>query len=397
VAEDQPQLSAFLVHQAVECVPRAMKEYAPDGGWAEGPGYWGYATNYNVYFLAGLESALGTDFGLSHIPGFSLTGDFRLHSVGPTKLCFNFADAVEWAGHTPAMYWLARKFDRPIYAWHEREFLSGSTALDLLWYDGRPASIDDVPADRWFRHVDVAFLRSKWNDPRALYVGFKGGDNGIGHAHLQLGTFVLDALGQRWVLDLGPDDYNLPGYFGSRRWTYYRLSTRGQNTLLIDGKNQDPKAVARITAFRSSPRRSFAVVDLTAAYPGQARQMTRGIAMLDRRQILVQDELIGVSGNKVTWQVHTKARIELHGPLAALKLGGETLLAKILAPPGAQFTAEPASAPSPQHQQPDVQRLTIKVSPTSPPLQIAVLFVPGQAAAAAPPPLVPLQQWSAGR
>ena len=64
--------------------------------------------------------------------------------------------------------------------------------------------------------------------------------------------------------------------------------------------------------------------------------MTRGIAMLDRRQILVQDELIGVSGNKVTWQVHTKARIELHGPLAALKLGGETLLAKILSPPGAR-------------------------------------------------------------
>ena len=38
--------------------------------------------------------------------------------------------------------------------------------------------------------------------------------------HLDLGTFVLDALGQRWAGDLGPDDYDLPGYFGPERFTY---------------------------------------------------------------------------------------------------------------------------------------------------------------------------------
>ena len=37
-----------------------MKLLAPDGGYIEGPSYWGYGTRYNVYFLAALETALAT-------------------------------------------------------------------------------------------------------------------------------------------------------------------------------------------------------------------------------------------------------------------------------------------------------------------------------------------------
>ena len=33
-----------------------MRSFAPDGGWAEGPGYWAYATHYNVFYLAALQS-----------------------------------------------------------------------------------------------------------------------------------------------------------------------------------------------------------------------------------------------------------------------------------------------------------------------------------------------------
>ena len=36
-----------------------------------------------------------------------------------------------------------------------------------------------------------------WTDPRALFVGFKGGDNDAPHSDPDLGTFVLDALGDR--------------------------------------------------------------------------------------------------------------------------------------------------------------------------------------------------------
>ena len=106
------------------------------------------------------------------------------------------------------------------------------------------------PRDAVFRGTDTAFFRSAWDDPGAVYVGFRGGDNKANHSHLDLGNFVLDALGERWALDLGPDNYNLPGYFGKQRWTYYRLRTESHNTLTLDGANQ----VVSARAPNASPR-----------------------------------------------------------------------------------------------------------------------------------------------
>jgi hypothetical protein len=71
VADELPELAGEILEQAIRSVPRAMKNFAPDGAWGEGPGYWSYATHYNVAMLAALESALGTDYGLSAIAGFA--------------------------------------------------------------------------------------------------------------------------------------------------------------------------------------------------------------------------------------------------------------------------------------------------------------------------------------
>ena len=54
------------------------------------------------------------------------------------------------------------------------------------------------PRDAIFRGVEVATLRSEWESRDAVFVGFKAGDNKANHSHLDLGTFVLDALGKRW-------------------------------------------------------------------------------------------------------------------------------------------------------------------------------------------------------
>jgi hypothetical protein len=347
--------------------------------------------------LAGLESALGTDFGLARAPGFSLAGDFHIYDVGPTRLAFNFADSGEWIGRTPLMYWLARKFDNPLYAWYEREYLRGGSALDLWWFDPRGSEPSQLPTDRWFHSADVVFLRSKWQDPHAVFVGFKGGDNKVGHSHLELGTFVLDADGQRWVTALGADDYNLPGYFGAKRWSYYRLNTQGQNTLLLDGQNQDPNAAAPIVAFHSAPERAHAVADLSAAYRGAARRVARGIALLDRRTVLVEDELEGVTGSQVVWQVHTKATIELHGNWAVLGQKGEKLTARILSPPGAKFSIESASPPPPENQNPNVRKLAIQLARRRGTMLLAVLFIPGAGPEEVAPRVTPLAKWTKDR
>jgi hypothetical protein len=132
VADNEPALAREVVAAGRASIVRAMQSFGPDGGWDEGPGYWNYATRYTVFYLAALDSALGTDFGLLKTPGFARTGDFRIHSVGPLKQTFNFAEAHAGAGTAPQMLWPARTFRRPDYAAHERQLAVRPEFFHLL-------------------------------------------------------------------------------------------------------------------------------------------------------------------------------------------------------------------------------------------------------------------------
>jgi hypothetical protein len=387
VAEDEPELARFLVDRAIATAPRALASYGPDGAWIEGPGYWTYATDYATLLWSALTSATGDDGGLSAGPGIADTGVFRLHVAGPTGLFFNFADAGESAGDEPALFWLAERFNQPALAAAARVSAGvRPSARDLLWFSpiGSAEDIAALPTDARYAATDLAFLRSGWNDPQALYVGFKGGNNAANHSHLDLGTFVFDALGQRWAIDLGSDDYNLPEYFGRQRWTYYRLRTEGHNTLLLDGANQSPTARARIVAFDARPEGTHAIADLTAAYLASgANRVRRGVGLIDgRTSLLVQDEWVGLRARELIWTLHTRATVIVDGPRAVLRLGGEICAARILAPDGANFVAEPVSIPRPQRPATDVTRLTVRLVDPAPNGRIAIVLTPGQASVA---------------
>jgi hypothetical protein len=372
-----------------------MASSAPEGGWEEGPGYWSYATRYNVFMIAALQSALGTDSGLSRMPGFADAGMFRIHSVGPSGRTFNFADAHDRVSTTFEMLWLGRAFDRPVYAAFERESAeTHPNIFHLLWFDSRgaPPGGAKLPLDALFRGINVAFFRSAWGDPNATFVGFKGGDNKAGHSHLDLGSFVLDALGKRWALDLGGDDYNLPGYFGKQRWSYYRLRTESHNTLTLDGENQNPAGKAPIVAFNTTPERAFVVADMTGGYRAKATRALRGVALLDRHDVLVQDELQAPQPVEVVWNFLTEAKIKIDGPRATLTQGGAKLEARILAPADARFEVIPASPPKPQRQQRNVRNLTVRLPSKTCDTRIAVLLSPVGTADAAPG-LTPLAAW----
>ena len=235
------------------------------------------------------------------------------------------------------------KFGQPAYARYQQPIPSPAP-LDLVWFDSQApgSSSRDLDLDKYFRGVEVATFRSAWNDRDAVFVGFKAGDNKANHSNLDLGTFVLDALGTRWALDLGADNYNMPGYFGKQRWTYYRMRAEGHSVLAINPgmePDQDPAAAAKIVRFQSNPQRAFAVADLTPAYAKNAEKVLRGVALVDRKQVLVQDEIRSANASKVWWFMHT--------PLAALNLrpndghvdpGNGPPSARILSPPGATFS-----------------------------------------------------------
>jgi len=404
VADEEPELARELIQKTSASIPLAMASYAPDGGWAEGPGYWNYATDYNVFFLSAMETALGTDLGLKQSPGFAEAGLFRIETIGPLGLNFNYADAEPEVGTAPEMFWMASEFRRPVYAQAERLradkqpsifhlLWSGGVAGDLAGKSGDYGSnllLRELPRDAFYSNVNVAVFRSAWQDPKAFYLAFKGGDNEANHSHLDLGTFVLDALGERWALDLGPDYYNLPEYFGKLRFTYYRLQTQGHNTLTFGGENQDKAGKAPIVAFYSSTEQAFAVADLTQGYTPKATRVLRGVALLNRNSVLIEDEVAEPNPGEIVWNFHTRAKIELHGKRTELEMNGQRLEARILSPRGAKFAIIPADPPSPEAQQPDVHNLTIQWHGKGN-LRLAVFFAaPGQAHA---PKVEPLEVW----
>ena len=280
--------------------------------------------------------------------------------------------------------------------------------LDLLWLDPRAEAppADALPLDKWFRHSEVVTLRGAWGDREATYVGFKAGDNQANHSHLDLGSFVIEALGTRWAIDLGSDNYNMPGYFGKQRWTYYRLRAEGHNTLVInpgEAPDQDPAAAARITRFESKPERAIAVSDLTPAYARQARRVERGIALLNRRCVLVQDEIETDKPAEVWWFLHTQASttLDADGTTAILTRDNTRLEARILSPAQARFTVEEAqpfpTSPHPemQNQNRGTRKLAIQLKGVTEG-RVAVMLIParqGEASNAIIAEVKPLARW----
>jgi hypothetical protein len=377
VADEEPAMAERVLSRALVAIRAPMATYAPDGGWDEGPGYWHYATRYNAYMLAAVESALGSDFDLLQLPGFAVTGDFRVQFVGPTGRTFNYADADEMSTGAHEMFWLARKFDNPLYAWHQHGYLDDPSPFDLMWFEPRGHGPVEVgfPLDAHFQKTGVTFMRSAWEDPDAVFVGFKGGDNRVSHSQLDLGSFVLDALGNRWATDLGKDDYNLHEYFGARRWDYYRMRTESHNTLLINNENQPSEAKASISKFVSRPDRSFTIANLSDGYPMMS-SVRRGVALVDRTHLLVQDEVESSEPADVLWGVLTPADVEVDGASAVLTQGETHVVARILEPDGAVFETLDASPEPPQMQNPDITRLVVRLPSDVKSERIAVVFTP---------------------
>nr|XP_019049253.1 heparinase II/III family protein [Kwoniella bestiolae CBS 10118]OCF28183.1 heparinase II/III family protein [Kwoniella bestiolae CBS 10118] len=337
------------------------------GTWAETSDYWYFGTTGAAEMANALISAYGDDRGLAQSnPGFNLTSVYHIYSQGMTSK-FN------WGDHGPNKYsatanslllW-ANVFDAPRYALYQRDHIDASEPWSMFWYD--PATTgtwwDGLALDRHFddQENQWATARSTWSDNSGTYWGMKASklQGHQTHGDLDVGDFVLDAMGQRWAGELGSGQYLSDGYFSnenqdSQRWLYYRKRTEGQNTLLINSLNQNVDA-APTGNFGSSgtsqgPAPSLTVetddtayfwTDMTSAYNGTGG-VKRGIRFLNgRKQILLQDDV--TTSPTLQWRMHTNATVTTNQATATLALGGETLVASIVqGPSGATFsTASP--------------------------------------------------------
>lgn len=353
IMEDEPELARKLVHRAVNGVQVVMKQYEPDGAYPEGPGYWVYGTSYNVILLAALESVLGTDFGLSQADGFARSAAYYLHVTGPTGLHFNYPDSGSRGGFLPTVFWFAQKYDQPSLAWRQYQLYEDAVAKDasklvrsrfsplvLPWFASKQA----VPKElSWMGRGSnpVAMFRSSWTDPDAVYLAIKGGSPDVSHGHMDVGTFVLDADGVRWAVDLGPESYHKIESLGmslwsrkqgAERWSIFRYSNLAHNTLVVNGRHQRVDGTAPIIRYCDEGAFRHVVFDMSRLYEGQLAKSLRGAGLLFSGHVVVQDEFKATDKPAtVRWAMVTPAEVTIESSnKALLKIGEKVMRLSVL-------------------------------------------------------------------
>ena len=362
VLEDEPELATKIIARAVKYIPNAMQEYAPDGAYPEGPSYWNYGTTYNVLFIAAVESTLGTDFGLTKSKGFMECSDYYLHATGPTGLYFNYSDCGKKGSIAPAMFWFAARRKNNSLLWNEARNLKGGKSgrlhpFILIW----ASNIDKTPMPKTLHWKSdgknpISMHRSGWKDDD-IFLGFKAGSPSVNHAHMDVGSFVFDADGVRWAIDLGSQNYHSLESKGiklfgknqnSQRWTVFRTNSLSHNTLVVDGKKQIVNGKAPIVNFSDKGDMPHTIIDMTSVYAGQLASAKRGIGLHKANTVLIQDEIKTLPREtSVRWGMVTKSKIKITGNKALLKQDGKQLTLEVLSPKNAKLeTYETAKPPA---------------------------------------------------
>lgn len=331
VYEQQPELSGKLINRAIESVLIPMKKYAPGGNYMEGYSYWAYGTSFNVFLISALEKIFKSDFGLSKQPGFLKTASFYEQLTGTSDMPFNYGDGGGPEGLQPAMFWFAEKLQDPSILYIEKENLLSSRfhvksnrllPAVMLWGRAIPVDKITVPTTLFWAgegENEVAILRTGW-DKNGIYVGFKAGTPSLSHAHMDIGSFVMDAEGVRWSADLGMQQYNSLESAGldiwnmaqnSQRWQVFRYSNPSHSTLTVNGHHQNVKGRAKIIARSSDPQHTRAVIDMSEIYNEDLVTAKRGVAITGRKYVNVRDEIeTGDSECTIRWAMLTPAKVK---------------------------------------------------------------------------------------
>ncbi|GAB3269812.1 hypothetical protein GCM10027347_40070 [Larkinella harenae] len=358
IFEDQPELAKSIVNRAVNTVVVSMTEYSPDGAYPEGYSYWDYGTSFNIMLINALEKAFGSDYGLAAKPGFMKTAGYQENMTGPTGNSFNYSDAGGGTGLQPAMFWFSGRLKEPSLLWVEREHLMNDDPKKLvsdrllpaalLWSAGvRTAEMKPPQSIFWSGRgtTPVAMMRTSWTDPNAIYLAMKAGTPSASHAHMDVGSFVMDADGVRWAMDFGMQNYESleskkvdlwNRSQNSQRWQVFRYNNFVHNTLTVDNALQRVTGKAPLSSVSTKPAFMNAVTDLTELYSESLQKAVRGLALVDKAYVVVRDELETSSKEAtVRWTMLTPADVKLLGNKAELSKDGQKLTLEVREPANA--------------------------------------------------------------
>lgn len=345
VYDENPSYYQPLIDRAVNSIKIPMGVYKYNGAYPEGMGYWDYGTSFNILFIDMLQRMWNTDRGLISTNGFLKTVDFVAHMQGNgTKqvsggelrsiypLPFNFADCGQGFAVQPGMFWLAaRTSDRSIlYSEMKKlEFslannassLTGNRLLPFLLIWGMNLNLTNLQPTTETTYMAqgksaVAAMRSGWGS-NDIYLAVKGGTPSANHAHMDIGSFVMEVNDIRWAADFGMSNYHNLETNGvdlwkmhqtSERWDVFRLNNMAHNTLTFNGKKQLVDDSVAIENLINTNELKSVSMNLTPVYKNEVNNYRRTASIVSNRYVEIKDEIkAGSSSLKTRWNLLTQA------------------------------------------------------------------------------------------
>lgn len=341
--EEFKEITPYLLESGLKSARKCFADFAPDGAWFEGTGYWHYTVNLMSVYFSSLQVATGSDYDYMDLPGISTTGFFPIAMTGRNGT-FNLNDANAGNLSIPELWYFANQFNDTTlakYRYYQLTVESKSpTYKDIVWYneellgedkDDLTALLSGMKADSKYSGVEIATFRDGFFTEGKYFVGFHGGKNGINHGHIDAGSFIYDAKIEdgtetRWAIDIGSENYNLHNMFGGSssseksRWAYYRNRGEGHNTIIINPgilADQPLDTTATISDFKSAAEYGYSILDMQPIYGEYTSEAYRGVyfnringGLMVRDEITFNDEYTALDNN-LYWFMHTKAEIEL--------------------------------------------------------------------------------------
>lgn len=362
-----PELATLIVNRAIEKIAIPMKHYAPDGAYPEGVSYWEYGTSFNVMFLSAVEKIFKTDFDLNRSPGFLKTGEYLLQMVTPGLRNFCYSDNGAAAFITPALFWFYDKTKDATILYNQVRLIEKEginelkknriTPAMLIW--GATASLAQpvVPQSLfWEAKGDnpVVAMRTGWEDKNAIYVGVKLGSPSVNHGHMDVGSFVLEADGIAWGVDLGGEEYNRLETRGvnlwnsnqdGQRWDVFRYNNLAHSTLTFNEKYQSVAGRALIEQSSGQLDSMWVRSDLTPVYNGQVKSVKRSVALVNKQYVVVEDQIETLRFTKMTWTMVTPAKATiLSDQVMQLEKDGKKLFIRVEGADHFKWRIEPAQS-----------------------------------------------------
>lgn len=326
------QKCKYIAANALQTMEHIHTAVAPEGKWDEGMGYFEYIFEHTGWSFITMKNVYGDDFEFYSAPGVgelveyamfnqTLNGAFNYSSIGP-GIPKTFAPEVYVFGK---LYGDKNK-EAAYNDFYNMLGLKTYLARYLLFCDPSTISKADysiLPLDRYYKTNGIGIMKGSWEDSGSLYVGVSGGrTDTYNSCHYDKGSFIFEALGERWIIDMGRN--------GNDTYPFLKR-TETHSALVINpdgGYGQEFEKDTKIIRVESQPTEALMIYDLTEVYGTKTKGYKRGFLVSDNRNTLtVQDELNLTNPSALQWNLITGAEVKISPDLhsATLTQGGETL------------------------------------------------------------------------